>query len=103
MNMNEETVRRLRGLIVFTVAVVVVGVNYQKLFAAAGALLKMLAPFLLGGAIAFALNVPLQATGLFDSCHCWGCWRSGCGDGIGSPGAVSNHYDTGAEYSAVFC
>ena len=60
MNMNEETVRRLRGLIVFTVAVVVVGVNYQKLFAAAGALLKMLAPFLLGGAIAFALNVPMR-------------------------------------------
>ncbi len=60
MNFNEETVRRLRGLIVFTVAVVVVGVNYQKLLAAAGALLKMLAPFLLGGAIAFALNVPMR-------------------------------------------
>ena len=60
MNFNEETVRRLRGLIVFTVAVVVVGVNYQKLLATAGALLKMLAPFLLGGAIAFALNVPMR-------------------------------------------
>lgn len=67
MNLNDETVRRLRGLIVFGVAAVVVGVNYQKLFLTAGALLKMMAPFLLGAAIAFVLNVPMR----FFENHLW--------------------------------
>lgn len=114
MNFNEETVRRLRGLIVFTVAVVVVGVNYQKLLAAAGALLKMLSPFLLGGAIAFALNVPMhvsgkppvepseqkrkpvQAAGLPDPCHCRSGRRFDCCDGTcGSGGCFCTIYDAG--------
>lgn len=60
MEFNQETIKKLRGLILFTVVVLVAGLNYQKLLDGAGTLLKMIFPFLLGGAIAFILNVPMR-------------------------------------------
>ena len=60
MELNKETVKKLRGLIVFTVIVLIAGVNYQRLFRMLGALVKMAFPFLLGAAIAFVLNVPMR-------------------------------------------
>lgn len=60
MNLDQDTVRKLRGLIVFTVAAVVVGINYRSLFGLAGTLFGMAFPFLLGAALAFILNVPMR-------------------------------------------
>ena len=60
MEFSRETVRKIRGLIVFAVIVVVVGVNYRTVLDTAAAFLKMVAPFLAGGAMAFGLNVPMR-------------------------------------------
>ncbi len=61
MELNRDNLKKIRGLIVFTVAVVVFGVNYQKVLAFMGQCIAMFSPFLLGGAIAFILNVPMRA------------------------------------------
>ena len=61
MELNKETIKKIRGLIVFAVVAVVAGVNYQKLFGLMGSFAAMASPFLLGGAIAFIVNVPMRA------------------------------------------
>lgn len=61
MELNKETIKKIRGLIVFAVVAVVAGVNYQKLFGLVGSFVAMASPFLLGGAIAFIVNVPMRA------------------------------------------
>ncbi len=61
MELKKETIVKLRGLIVFAVFAVVAGVNYQKLLGLIGSCVAMASPFLLGGAIAFILNVPMRA------------------------------------------
>lgn len=60
MELNQDTIKKLRGLIVFTVIAAVAGVNYRSLFGMAATLLGMVFPFLLGAAIAFILNVPMR-------------------------------------------
>lgn len=60
MELNKETIKKLRGLILFTVAAVVAGVNYRQLLWVAAALIHIAGPFILGGAIAFILNVPMR-------------------------------------------
>lgn len=60
MDLNKETIKKLQGLIIFTVVVLIAGANYQKLFRLFGAAVSMAFPFLLGGAIAFILNVPMR-------------------------------------------
>lgn len=60
MELNQDTVKKLRGLIVFTVIAAVAGVNYRSLLGVAATLLGMIFPFLLGAAIAFILNVPMR-------------------------------------------
>lgn len=60
MDLNKDTVNKLRKLILFTVAIVIVGVNYQRLFLFFGKILGLFSPFLLGAAIAFILNVPMR-------------------------------------------
>lgn len=60
MDFNQDTVRKLRGLIVFTVIVAVLGVNYRSVLGVIGAVFGMLIPFLVGAAIAFILNVPMR-------------------------------------------
>lgn len=61
MDLNKETMNKIRNLILFTVVVVIVGINYQKLFLLFGRLLGMCSPFLMGAAIAFILNVPMRS------------------------------------------
>ena len=61
MELNRENVKKIRSLIVFTVVVVFLGVHYQKVLAVLGECISMISPFLLGGAIAFVLNVPMRA------------------------------------------
>lgn len=60
MELNQDTIKKLRGLILFTVIVVVAGINYRRLLEVAAALFHMAWPFILGAAIAFILNVPMR-------------------------------------------
>ena len=60
MDLNKETVKKLRGLIVFTVVVLIAGINYHRLLGLFGTVVNMVLPFLLGAAIAFILNVPMR-------------------------------------------
>lgn len=60
MELNRDTVKKLRGLIIFTVIVVVAGINYRRLLELAASLVHIAGPFILGAAIAFILNVPMR-------------------------------------------
>lgn len=60
MELNDSNIRKLRGLIVFTVAAVVIGINYRRVFAVFVTLFGFILPFLLGGVMAFILNVPMR-------------------------------------------
>ena len=51
---------KIRGLIVFTVVIVVAGINYRRLVDVAAGLMHIVWPFILGAAIAFILNVPMR-------------------------------------------
>lgn len=61
MELNRENLKKIRGLIVFTVAAVVLGLHCGEILAFLGSGVSMISPFLLGGAIAFVLNVPMRA------------------------------------------
>lgn len=60
MELSQDTVKKIRGLIVFAVVVTVAGINYRRLLASASWILGIVFPFLLGGAIAFVLHVPMR-------------------------------------------
>lgn len=60
MNLDRENLRKIRGLILFTLIILIVLWKYNIVLDAAGFLLKIIFPFLLGGAIAFILNVPMH-------------------------------------------
>ncbi len=56
MNLDKETLKKIRGLILFTALLVVALVNYETLFQAAKFCLNIAFPFILGIGIAFLLN-----------------------------------------------
>lgn len=60
MNFDKEIMRKIRGLILFTIFVLVILWNYKILFAGVRFLGKVLFPFALGGAIAFVINIPMS-------------------------------------------
>lgn len=60
MELNDNNMKRIRGLVLFTTAVVVIGVNYRQVVQLAARILAISFPFLLGAAIAFVLNVPMR-------------------------------------------
>lgn len=60
MELNHDTIKRIRGLILYTVAVVVAGVNYKVLLEILAGIFHIIWPFILGAAIAFILNVPMR-------------------------------------------
>lgn len=60
MELNKDNMKRIRQLILFTVVVMVLGINYQKVFVFLGDCIGLISPFILGGAIAFILNVPMR-------------------------------------------
>ncbi len=60
MELSKETMSRIRHLIIFTIVVAVLGVNYQKLLVLLGDVVSLISPFILGGTIAFILNVPMR-------------------------------------------
>ena len=71
MNLDKETLKKIRGLILFTALLVVALVNYDTLFRAAGFCLNIAFPFILGGGIAFLLN----AVTTFFEVHLFGKYR----------------------------
>lgn len=60
MNLDKETIRKIRGLIVFTIVLLMAVWNYKIFFGLLGSILEIIMPFLIGGAIAFMLNVPMS-------------------------------------------
>lgn len=59
MNLNKENMKKIRHLILFTVLLFVALSNVHLIWTGVTLLIKMLTPFLIGGAIAFVLGVPM--------------------------------------------
>ena len=60
MDLNKENLKRIRGLIVFTILVFVALWNYKTLYRGVQFLGHVIFPFALGGGIAFVLNMPMR-------------------------------------------
>ena len=60
MNLNKENMRKLRELILFTIIILIALWNYKILFDWIGAAFRIILPFILGGGIAFILNIPMS-------------------------------------------
>lgn len=60
MNLTPGKVKQIRQLIVFTVLVAIIGINYQKIFLVFRWAIGVISPFLIGLALAFILNLPLR-------------------------------------------
>lgn len=60
MQLDKDTLRKLRGLIIFTLVILVGLWRFSIVLQAVKAILHILFPFLLGGAIAFVLSVPMN-------------------------------------------
>lgn len=60
MQLDKETIRKLRGLIVFTLVILVGLLRFDVVLGTVKFILHILFPFLLGGAIAFVLSVPMN-------------------------------------------
>lgn len=59
MELSKDFVRKVRGLVVFTAFVVLCFWNYDTVFNVLSYFFGILLPFLLGGAMAFVINVPM--------------------------------------------
>ncbi len=60
MELSKETVRRIRGLIIFTALVIACLWKYDVVGSVLAFVFHVIFPFVLGGAIAFILNVPMN-------------------------------------------
>lgn len=60
MNFNKENIHHIKELIVFTLVLLIALWNYAIVLEALGFLWNIVFPFLMGGAIAFVLNVPMS-------------------------------------------
>lgn len=60
MEFNQETIKKIKGLILFTAVIIVCLWKYQDVLSILKFILHVLFPFILGGAIAFVLNVPMS-------------------------------------------
>lgn len=73
MDFERNLLGKIRGLILFTLFVLVALWNYRALFRVFQFLGSVLFPFLLGGAIAFVINVPMS----FLERNCFGKMKKG--------------------------
>lgn len=60
MELNKDNVKKIMGIILFAAVVVLAVIKFDVLYAYSGQVLGMLYPFLLGGAIAFVINLPMR-------------------------------------------
>ncbi len=67
--MNKETIKALRGLMIFAAVLVLAVIHLDKVIVAIGLFLNIIRPFLIGGAVAFVINLPMKTIEekLFDS------------------------------------
>lgn len=59
MNLDKDNLKKIRGLILFTILVLVVLWNYELVFTGLRFLWHVISPFVLGGVIAFIVNIPM--------------------------------------------
>lgn len=60
MNLNRGNVRKIKGLILFTAVVILALIKFDLLWMAVMLMLGILKPFLVGGMIAFVINIPMR-------------------------------------------
>lgn len=60
MELNQENIRKIKEIILFTAVIIVCFWKYETVLDILFFLLNILTPFILGGAIAFVLNVPMN-------------------------------------------
>ena len=60
MRLDKENMRKMKELILFTIIILIALWNYNILFEWIGFAFGIIFPFLLGGGIAFVLNVPMK-------------------------------------------
>lgn len=60
MNLDKENLRKVRGLILFTIVVLITLWQYKAVLNLVVMCMHIIFPFILGGAIAFILNVPMN-------------------------------------------
>ena len=60
MELNQENIRKIKDIILFTAVIIVCLWKYETVLDILFFVLNILTPFILGGAIAFVLNVPMN-------------------------------------------
>ena len=60
MNLDRDNMRKLKELILFTIVILIALWNYKILFEWLGFAVGIITPFLLGGGIAFIVNIPMS-------------------------------------------
>lgn len=60
MNLNRKNLKKIRGLILFTAVVILALMKFDLLCNAAAFLIGIIKPFILGGMIAFVINIPMR-------------------------------------------
>ncbi len=60
MNLNKKNIRKIRGLILFTAVVILALIKFDLLWSAMVFVIGILRPFILGGMIAFVINIPMK-------------------------------------------
>lgn len=58
--MNKDTVKAIRGLMIFAAILVLVVANIDKAVGVFGLIISILTPFLVGSALAFIINMPMK-------------------------------------------
>ena len=60
MELGKGNMKRIKGLILFAGIVVLVLIKFDMLVSTLKLFLQMLSPFIMGGAMAFILNLPMR-------------------------------------------
>lgn len=61
MELNQNNMKKIMMLILFTVVLLVAAANIRVLWSGVGIVIQILEPFILGAAIAFVINVPMKS------------------------------------------
>ncbi|MBO5347867.1 MAG: AI-2E family transporter, partial [Lachnospiraceae bacterium] len=59
--MSKETIKALRGLMIFAAVLVLAVLHLDKVIMFIGLIIGILRPFLIGAAVAFIINIPMKA------------------------------------------
>ncbi|MBQ6887331.1 MAG: AI-2E family transporter [Lachnospiraceae bacterium] len=60
MNLDKQTMRNIRSIILFIAVVFLIVINIKEAYSVIAFLVSIVSPFVWGGAIAFVLNIPLN-------------------------------------------